>query len=233
MSTLVVFDLFQTLVSAEDWWPSDFVREVAAAERLGVDAIAFSSFWDGPARRRYVQAGVSNLMVQAAQIQGVAISAHQLDAALNVYGRYHDEALMRPRPEVLTGLEILRSAGCQLALLSNADEREVAGWSLSPLARLIPLACFSYSIGAQKPSSAAYATVLHRAGVSAASAVFVGDGGSSEFEGARQVGFGRVVCVTDFGSPKGLRPHTEIVKASELADETIASVADLPALLSS
>ena len=202
-----------------------------AAEALGVDPVAFGSFWDGPARRRYLEAGIDQLIVEAALMHGVKVSADQVEEALNVYGRYHDEALANPRPEVLDGLERLSSTGTPLALLSNADEREVACWSSSRLARLIPLACFSYSIGAEKPSAAAYEAVLDLAGVAADAAVFVGDGGSREFEGARQVGFGRVVCIAGFGKRNGLRPHAEIAKSSELADETIASVADLPALL--
>lgn len=231
MSTLVVFDLFQTLVSPEDWWPSGYVRERVAAEALGVDPVAFGSFWDGPARRRYLETGVGRLMAEAALMQGVEVSADQVEEALNVYGRYHDQALANPRPEVMDGLEVLQSTGSPLALLSNADEREVAGWATSPLARLFPLACFSYLIGAEKPSATAYESVLDRSGVAAGSAVFVGDGGGREFEGARKVGFGRVICIAGFGTRNGLRPHAEIAKSSELADETIASVADLPALM--
>lgn len=227
MSAAVIFDLFHTLVSPEDMWPAGFNRERAAAGALGIDPVLFEAFWRNTGRSRYTGASVARLLESAADVQGAVVTEGALEAALELYGRYHDLALASPRPEVTAGLAALRDAGHSLALLSNADDREVARWSESPLARLISTACFSFQIGVAKPDPGAYTTVLSRLDASARSIVYVGDGGSSEFEGARRAGIQTIVCVTGFGTPGGLRTLQAIEEASHIADHTVSSVADV------
>lgn len=231
MACVIIFDLFHTLVSPEDHWPAGYNRERAAAEALGIDPAALAGFWDGPGRDRYTGTPVAQLLEAAVLDQGMEVKDGAMVMALEGYGRYHDRALRSPRPAVIRGLRALSEAGSALALLSNADDREVAAWRRSVLAGLIPAAWFSFEMGAAKPDPAVYRRVL--AGVSGdpSSAIFVGDGGSDEFGGARAAGVGRIVCVTGFGTPDGLRRHEAISQASLLADETVDSVAELPGLL--
>lgn len=231
MPSVIVFDLFHTLVSPEDFWPTGFSREGAAAEALGIDAPSLVAFWGGPGRSRYTGRPVGELMREAAYLQGVEVNEEDLVAALAVYGRYHDRALAAPRAEVITGLEALRDTGWHLGLLSNADNREVATWGDSPLSELVPTACFSYEIGMVKPHPDAYRAVLGCLEADPGSAVFVGDGGGLELEGARAAGIGMVVCVTGFGTPDGIRTHRAIEEAKTLADAAVLSVADLPGVL--
>jgi len=230
--TVIVFDLFHTLISPEDFWPTGFSRERAAAEVLGIDAASLAAFWDGDGRSRYTGRPVVELLQEAVHLQDMEVTDEALVAALEVYGRYHDRALETPRADVITGLGTLRDAGCRLALLSNADDREVAAWPKAPLSKLVPTACFSYEMGLAKPDPGAYRTILGHLDADPQSAVFVGDGGSQEFEGARAAGIGTIVCVTGFGTSDGLRTRQSIRKAEALADTTVVSVAELPNVLS-
>ncbi|MCB2224052.1 MAG: HAD family hydrolase [Actinobacteria bacterium] len=229
----MIFDLFCTLVSPEDVWPARFNRERAAALALEVDPAAFESFWWTDGMERYVGEPVADLLRKSASLQGLDTAAEAVAAALAVYGEYHDRALASPRSEVLTGLEGLRERGYALALLSNADDREVANWHRSPLSQLIPDALFSYQIGSVKPDLPAYEAVLSRLGVPAESVVYVGDGGSSEFEGARRAGIQHIICITGFGTEAGLRPHSAIKEASTLADVAVPSVRGIVPYLNS
>jgi putative hydrolase of the HAD superfamily len=231
MSVTVIFDLFHTLVSPEAHWPAGFSRERAAAEALGVDADLLTRFWEGFGQDRYAGRSVVELLEAVAESQGKTLTAEDLRSALEVYGRYHDRALTSPRPDVIGGLRTLRERGCRLAVLSNADDREVAAWDRSPLSELIPTACFSYAIGFTKPDPEAYRAVLRRLSADPPSVVFVGDGGSGEFDGAREVGIGRIICVTGFGTPGGLRSSQAIDEASILADVVVPTVAELPSVL--
>jgi FMN phosphatase YigB (HAD superfamily) len=105
-------------------------------------------------------------------------------------------------------------------------------WSTSPLARYFAATCFSCDIGCEKPELAAYATAVDRlGGIPAASVIYVGDGGSNELEGARAVGFGRVIFMRGFVSRNGLRTVEEVEALMSTADRSIQSIRDLPELI--
>jgi FMN phosphatase YigB (HAD superfamily) len=61
--------------------------------------------------------------------------------------------------------------------------------------------------------------------------VFVGDGGSQEFEGARGAGIEKIVCVTGFGTDDGLRTHRAIKEAGALANAVVSSIAEIPSII--
>jgi putative hydrolase of the HAD superfamily len=231
MHTAIIFDLFHTLVSPEDFWPADYSREHAAAQAMGIDTAYLAEYWGGPGRSRYLNRSVGDLLRDAAHGTGVKVGDESLAAAVKMYGRYHDDALTDPRTDVVRGLDVLKGAGYRLALLSNADDREVARWPRSPLSELIPIACFSYQIGAAKPAPEAYRAVLDQLGSHARSVVFVGDGGSQEFEGARGAGIEKIVCVTGFGTDDGLRTHRAIKEAGALANAVVSSIAEIPSII--
>ena len=65
---------------------------------------------------------------------------------------------------------------------------EVAAWDDCPLAGLFDAEVFSCVAGCAKPERAIYETCLQALELSAAECLFVGDGGSNELAGAREVG---------------------------------------------
>jgi len=96
--------------------------------------------------------------------------------------------LMEIHPEIIETLQTLKSRGCKLCLVSNADAIDVLHWPDSPLSPLFDHAIFSCRVGMLKPEPGIYRLAAQRMGVSPADCVFVGDGGSDELAGAKNVG---------------------------------------------
>jgi len=69
----------------------------------------------------------------------------------------------------------------------------VASWDDSPLAPLFDAALFSCHEKLMKPDAAMYLRATERLGVRPENCLFVGDGGSSEHEGANAVGMRTVL----------------------------------------
>lgn len=102
--------------------------------------------------------------------------------------RRFDHALLNIEPEVLDTLVRLRRCGSRLALISNASSGEIAAWSGSPLAPLFDAVVFSCECGWRKPQHEIYHEALRRLDADASATLYVGDGGSDELRGARDVG---------------------------------------------
>lgn len=82
----------------------------------------------------------------------------------------------------------LRESGHSITVVSNTTHEEVASWTSCELNNLIDDPVFSYDIRAKKLQAEIYTEALRRLGCAAENAVFVGDGGSSELAGARELG---------------------------------------------
>lgn len=65
---------------------------------------------------------------------------------------------------------------------------EVAVWETSPIRHLFDSTIFSCHVGCVKPEREIYELSLHELKVLPAESVFVGDGGSNEWQGAKDVG---------------------------------------------
>lgn len=229
----VVFDLFHTLAFPDDFRPPDFDRLGRAAAIFGVGEDELRSYWfdevvpivvgrpDRPA----------DLLARFAVARGGRDGDAARAAVDDAIGRYQDAALLRPRASVLAALAAVRSAGLATGLLSNAHERDVREWDGSPLSGYFDTALISCFAGLVKPEPAAYRSVLASLGVDAAQAMFVGDGGSEEFRGARAVGFASVVCVSGPPVASGFRTAAEMEAIAVDADVRIAEIGELAGVI--
>lgn len=224
----VVFDLFHTLVDPEDFRPQGYRRVREVAKLLQVDGEDFERYWRIQHQLANVdrQVTVKGLIQKYLQGLGRDASDELLEKCDQIMGYYQEMAVMNPRKEVLQMLAAF-SEHFPLALLSNADEREVRLWPCSPLARYFDTVCFSCDIGAAKPDPRAFEEVLRQAGWSAAKTVFVGDGGSDEFSGARQVGIGQIIFLQAFVACNGMRQPAELAELAQLAHEVVQSHTEL------
>jgi len=132
-------------------------------------------------------------------------------------------ALIHIPPTTVTVLTALKSAGKQLALMSNADMMEVQAWEQSPIADLFHATLFSCYVGCVKPEPEIYSLCLGQLDACADECVFVGDGGSHELEGAHACGI-TTVMVT--GIIKELWPD-RIEERQAHADFVIEHLSDL------
>jgi putative hydrolase of the HAD superfamily len=127
-------------------------------------------------------------------------------------------------PDVSVGtVKRLKDAGKKTALLSNADVIETEGWSKCPVVPFFDVVIFSCEAGFMKPDREIYGICLEKLGEDPGSCVFVGDGGSDEFIGAKSWGI-TTVMVT--GIAKRIWPD-KLSKIEVNADYIIDDVSEL------
>jgi len=182
----VIFDLFHTLTGLESEW-SDLP---VTSDFLGIDRRT----WDGVLHEKSRQRLTGELSDPFLILRDLA---HQIDPtiadekirqAVAIRIRRFREALRRTPPANTDLLRQLRKSGLRLGLISNADKMEVASWADCPLAGLFDFEVFSCEVGLVKPEPTIYRTCLDGLALSPQECIYVGDGGSNELVGAREVG---------------------------------------------
>ena len=108
---------------------------------------------------------------------------------------------LAPFDDVVPALELLKSRGLALGLISNMnrDGGELA--ATLGLAAFLDFTVTSADVGAEKPHPAIFRAALARAGVAPHEAVHVGDQPASDVEGARRVGIRPVLMDRDGNHP--------------------------------
>lgn len=186
MTKGVIFDLFHTLTGLESEWSNlPLTCDVLRIDRRAWDeVITMKSRWrlSGEQRdpfliirdmARLIKPEISDALVREA-------------AAIRVQ-RFRD-ALQRIPAENVEMLKRLRKAGVALGLVSNADAIEVATWGDCPLAGLFDSEVISCEVGMVKPEPEIFRRCLDEVSLQAGECMFVGDGGSNELVGAKDVG---------------------------------------------
>jgi putative hydrolase of the HAD superfamily len=102
-------------------------------------------------------------------------------------------ALTRVPRESVDVLTLLKARGKRIGLVSNASTMEVTAWNQSPLAPFFDSAIFSCYVGYLKPDRRIYEKCMGALGVTPEECVFIGDGGSEELEGARDLGMATIM----------------------------------------
>lgn len=183
----VVFDLFHTLTSLESAWGGG--RRLTC-EMLGVSREAWSEQLLDKSQDRLIGAkhDAFEIVAEMARAIDPSIPDELIKTATeNRIARF--AAALREIPaETRIVLEQLKARGKRIGLISNADVMEVAAWGECPIGHLFDSTIFSCTVGCAKPEKRIYEISLRELGVLPEEAAFVGDGGSNELEGAKNVG---------------------------------------------
>ena len=183
---VVVFDLFETLISEFDSGrPSH--TEVAQTLQLPVKefqqeyqnlrlARLTGQFSDYTAILRYI---VWKLGGKSPENAIKTLAEHRYSA-----GVAH---LRRIEPEILDMLNEITTSGIRLGLISNTEGTGVLDWANSSLARFFEVTVFSNVVGMVKPDPHIYQHACKSLGVIPSDCMFIGDGNSDELQGAAQV----------------------------------------------
>lgn len=189
----VIFDLYHTLTPSESNWS----HRPATCELLGVDRLAWDRVLLESSRWRLVgeERDPYTIFRRLVELVDARIPEERVRHVLaERSARFHD-CFQRIPEANLDMLRRLRAAGLRLALLSNADVMDMAPYAASALPGHFDVEVFSCDAGCAKPEPEIYRACLARMGLDAADCVFVGDGGSDELQGARDVGL-RTVFVS-------------------------------------
>ncbi|MCD6282601.1 HAD family hydrolase [bacterium] len=221
----ILFDLYGTLVPN---FPPDEYRQATEdiARILGVSADDFQAKWGERflTRVRGKDGGVAE-SIQAVLLElGVQVSPEALRRATErrlAFSRY----LFDRSDETMPVLHSLRESGIPLALVSDCTFEAVECWDSHPLFAVFSARSLSCELGVMKPDPERYRQPLSKLKVEAEKCWYVGDGGSREFTGAREVGL-FTICYCQPGSRDFVYDEDD-----SSADLKIAEFSELLALL--
>jgi putative hydrolase of the HAD superfamily len=191
----VLFDLFHTLVTVP---PPSLAGERSVPEILGVPAEEWQRlYYDEDVIGRCLGRVRDSVeaMRMVTHLIDPAVKDDQILAAVESRRRRFEMGLVRAEHSILGALENLRTAGIRTAIVSDAGADDVESWGLCPIGSRVDITIFSYELGHRKPDPRIYRSALTALDISPEDAIFVGDGGSDEHNGARAVGL-RSVLVT-------------------------------------
>ncbi|GAA4679735.1 HAD family hydrolase [Frondihabitans cladoniiphilus] len=211
----VLFDLFGTLIPSGDRTERDALSAEMAGV-LGVDEEAFAAAFRGTFGQRTLgELGDvrSTIGTLTTRITGVAPADDVLDRATRLRLAF-TERLIRAS-WALDALALLRDRGSRLGLVTDCSAEVPEVLPGTPLGDLFEAAAYSCALGTHKPSPVMYLHVTDSLDVDPADCVYVGDGGSHELSGARDVGMTAVLFERP-GTPPV--PQWDGLRVSSIAD---------------
>jgi putative hydrolase of the HAD superfamily len=186
MIQAVLFDLFETLVTES---AASMRRASSLAAELGVSEDAYRRHWRS--RRPDIVLGRCSFRDALAQIVGTlgGTRDEQLLEHLRAERVKQKATVLRMvETDVLAAIDALRGRGVKLAMVTNSFAEDVAGWDGSPLRSLFDVKLCSYAAGLAKPNREIYLLACRELHVPPHRALFIGDGGDDELDGARSAG---------------------------------------------
>jgi len=230
----VVFDLFNSVVDPDDFRPKDFNVIYKIAEVFNLDPASFSKYWNDSARIRNTSRSRKPLdLIEDYLTRNNSRTPSKGDMLIadTLLGRYFDLALQNPKSDVVFALHNLKYQGLKLGVHANANSREISTWFRSPLSGVFETTCFSCNVGFEAPSSEAYNYLISRLGVPTPSTVYVSGADSLMLKGARDAGFGMIICMEGFAVKHHIQSDKELAECEALADATIQRISELEELL--
>jgi putative hydrolase of the HAD superfamily len=221
----VLFDLFHTLLSLEKAAPG--LPDTPTV--LGVSSSAWYECLFNNTRARLVGEIRDPVAIVADIAHGVdpTISIDRIRAATESRIARFATALANMPDASRQVLRAMKDRGKRIALCSNADALEMAAWDRCPIAPLFDVTIFSCNEGCMKPEREIYDLCLRRLGVEAEEAVFVGDGGSRELEGARAAGL-TTIMVAEHIRPLWPEQIPDRARHADAVIERLAELTDYP-----
>ncbi|MGH4122837.1 MAG: HAD family hydrolase [Clostridium sp.] len=126
---------------------------------------------------------------------------------------------------ILDVLLDIKKSGKKICLLSNADIIDVMHWDKSPLNNLFTDTIFSYEVGYLKPQTEIYEFALKKMNVNPEECIFIGDGGSDELKGAKELGIKTVL--TGYLLKRDKKQHNIINKFADYYIEDFKEIKNI------
>jgi len=224
-ASAILFDFFHTLSAIET---TNAPLPPETWEILGLERDVWRQAWRAStqARARGEITDLYEMFAAPARAVNPAMDEWLIRAAMQTRLDKFANALLRISPDVLETLAALRQRGKKLGLVSNADYSEIAAWPRSPLRAAFDTVVFSCQVGCCKPEPEIYLRACRDLDVSPGECLFVGDGGSQELWGAKQLG---MTTVHMTGILARIWPES-VAERGAYADH---SISDIRALLGS
>lgn len=159
-------------------------------ELLGLTTEDYKKEWGSRQQKRMIGAFPNYLEVIKDILENRNLKYNNEAAQFLYQERINEKVIpfLHIRSDILDLLEYLRKNNIKIGLISNCTEEEVRYWHESKLAQYFDDIIFSYEVGIAKPDLRIYQLACERLSVSTQESIFVGDGGSSELDGAYNAG---------------------------------------------
>lgn len=189
--TAVIFDLYHTLTATEVTSP----HGLSTSTILGIDKKVWNMHLLEKSRKRLTgkETDAYSIIKNLAHSIDPFISEELIHQATQHRMMRFEESLIRMPEESTETVKKLKAQGKKIALLSNADAMETGGWKKSPISPFFDVVIFSCEVGFMKPDREIYEICLNRLNEKPENCVFVGDGGSNEFIGAKELGISTIM----------------------------------------
>ncbi|WP_375487374.1 HAD family hydrolase [uncultured Jatrophihabitans sp.] len=222
----VVFDFYGTLTTGR----SDAEQARARAEQadaLGVDAARLDAEMTATVDERFTGAGgtVEGSLAWVCARIGARPTPDQLAEAARLR-LAAEQGFGRPRPDAVPVLTALHEAGLRIGLVSDCSAELPRYFGELPVAPFVDAAVFSFVLGVKKPAAAIFLACCEALGVAPEECLYVGDGGSNELVGAREVGM-RAVHLAVPGEISGV----VYGRHASWDGEVVTSLSDVPGLV--
>jgi putative hydrolase of the HAD superfamily len=185
----VIFDLFGTLVGTFSSNAHDLVLN-KMAKILGIEYEAFTTLFDRDmrvAREMGKYSTIEENIKSACKVLGVNPRTHDVINAAQYRLEFMEQSLL-PRSDAIQTIKQIMSKGCMIGLISDCSPEVPILWSKTPFAELIEVTVFSCEVGIKKPDQRIYQLACDKLKIEPGECLYVGDGDSSELEGALAVG---------------------------------------------
>ena len=191
-------DLFNTLVSVGN---VPFSVGKLTADILGFDHDTWNNVCFGPQHEICQPTQHIDIIRTLAHSIDPKTPDHLIEQAVTARQSRFDYALTHVEPVIIEALQQFKQQRLTLVLISNASTAEVQAWQHSPLSALFDHAIFSCESGFKKPQAEIYQHAMSISASHSSQCLYIGDGGSQEFLGAKQLEL-RTVLTKQFIKPK-------------------------------
>ena len=187
MIQAVFFDLFETLITE---WEGNKKKATYSVKELGLDEGLYKKEWALRRDRRMNGSFTDHQSALRDILHNNAKPINEDVIEMIHKQRVHVKAVPFDsiNQDILTTLNKLRGMKVKIGLISNCAPEEVEAWDTSPLVTIFDDVVFSYQVKQSKPDAEIYLTACENLKVSPQDSIFIGDGGSNELQGAKDVG---------------------------------------------
>lgn len=185
MIKAVIFDMYETLIT-QYCNPQYFGRHIA--KDAGIEESVFMKAWETTEYDKTI----GKMTFEDAVSKILKENNCYTDELLNKIS-YKRKTAKRDNfnhlnEQIVPLLEQLKKREILIGLITNCYSEEVEAIRNSCLFKYFDIVCFSYEEGIKKPDEKIYKLCLNKLNINADECLYVGDGGSNELEGAKNVG---------------------------------------------
>lgn len=181
----VIFDMYETLITHYES-PLYFSEEMA--EDAGLPVEKFMPPWRETVHDRWTGKITLEEIITKILKDNDVYSEEVVNKIVSRRIEVKEEGFKHLHKDIIPMLEALKKKGLKTGLISNCFDEEAMVIRRSVLFPYFDFACLSFEQGYEKPDPEIYKICMGNLDVKPEECLYIGDGGSSELERARDLG---------------------------------------------